>query len=432
MTGDLRVNEPAALFVVGANHRSAPLATRDRLFFDEAGHVALLGRLKSRGVGQAIALATCDRVEVQGASVDPQGAMRAVLQTLAEGAEMGAAEIEPHVYKLTGAVALRHVFAVAASLDSLVIGEPQVLGQVKASHRLSQAAGMSGPELEAALQAAYAAAKRVRSETRVAERPVSLAAAAAQIARDVHGELASASGLLIGIGDMGVLLAEHLKHAGLGRLVVTASSAARAEPVARQLGCNHATLDRLEELLAASDIVISAHGAGRYTLTAETVKQVLRRRRQRPIFLVDAAIPGDLAPDIDAIDGAFRYDLDALEAVAMAGRAKREEAAKDAWRIIEQEVAAFQRGRQERAAVPALAALRRRFETERERLLAAEPGLDAAEATRLLVNRLLHDPSEALRALAARGDELEREQAEALMRRLFDLEGPERANEEDR
>lgn len=422
MTADLRVNEPAALFVVGANHRSAPLAVRDRLFFDETGHVDLLKRLKSRGVAQAVALATCDRVEVQGAAVDPQGAMRAVVAALAEGAETTPAEVEPHVYKLTGAPALRHVLAVAASLDSLVIGEPQVLGQVKASHRVSQGAGMTGPELEAVLQAAYGAAKRVRSETRVAERPVSLAASAAQIARDVHGELTTASGLLIGIGDMGVLLAEHLKEAGLPRLVVAAASAARAEPAARQLGCNHATLDRLEELLVASDIVISAQGAGTYTLTADLVTRVLRRRRQRPIFLIDAAIPGDLAPDIDAVDGAFRYDLDALEAVAMAGRAKREEAAKDAWRIVDAEVAAFQRARSERAAVPALAALRRRFELERERLLAEQPGADAADATRLLVNRLLHDPSEALRGLAAAGDDIEREQAEALIRRLFDLE----------
>jgi len=424
--GDACVNQPAALFVVGANHRSAPLAARDRLFFDEAGHAELLGRLKARGVAQAIALATCDRVEVQGAAADPQGAMRTVLVALAEGAQTTAAEIEPHVYKLTGAVALRHVFAVAASLDSLVIGEPQVLGQVKASHRVSHSAGLTGPELEAALQAAYATAKRVRSETRVAERPVSLAAAAAQIARDVHGELQSASGLLIGIGDMGVLLAEHLQEAGLGRLVVAAASAARAEPVARQLGCNHAAMDRLDELVAASDVVISAQGAGQYTLTAEAVTRALRRRRQRPIFLVDAAIPGDLAPDIDAIDGAFRYDLDALEAVAMAGRAKREEAAKDAWRIVEQEVAAFQRARSERAAVPALAALRRHFETARALLLAEQPGLDAAEATRLLVNRLLHDPSQALRALAAAGDDVEREQAEALVRRLFNVEGPDR------
>ena len=408
----------ARLVIFGTNHRSSPVALRDLLHVSEAALPAALAELAALGLGEVAILSTCDRFEVLAAA---EPAAEPALRRWVAGRAPEVA-LDGHLYLHRDEAAIRHLFSVASSLDSLVIGEPQVLGQVKASHRVSQAAGMIGRELEAVLQAAYGAAKRVRSETRVAERPVSLAAAAAQIARDVHGELDTASGLLIGIGDMGVLLAEHLKAAGVARLVVAAQSAARAEPVARQLGCNHAAMDQLEELLAASDVVVSAQGAGQYTLTAALMTRVLRRRRQRPIFLIDAAIPGDLAPDIDAVDGAFRYDLDALEAVAMAGRAKREAASKDAWRIVDDEVQAFQRARSERAAVPALAALRRHFELERERVLTAQPGVDAAEATRLLVNRLLHDPSEALRALAASGDDVEREQAESLIRRLFDLE----------
>ncbi|MCC7048644.1 MAG: glutamyl-tRNA reductase [Alphaproteobacteria bacterium] len=413
---------PASLFVVGVNHRSAPLALRDRLFFDDDGLVALLARLKALGVTQAIALATCDRIEVQGAAADPPAAMAAAIEALCAGGDVPPAMLEAQAYRLTGDQAVRQIFAVAASLDSLVIGEPQVLGQVKASHRISQAAGMTGPELEAALQAAYGAAKRVRSETRVAERPVTLAAVATQLARDVHGELGQISGLLIGLGDMGALLVEHLAQAGLKRFVVAAAQARRTEQLARQLGCNHAPVAQLEDLLPAADVVVSAEGAGAFTLDTASVTRALRRRRQRPMLLIDAAIPGDLDPAIDAVDGAFRYDLEALENVAMEGRATREAAAKDAWRIVEEEMAQFLRGRAERAAVPALAALRRRFEAERERVLAEMPGASAEEATRLLVNRLLHDPSQALRALAADHGRDGPRAAEALIRRLFRLD----------
>lgn len=412
---------PAALFVVGVNHRNAPLALRDRLFFDEAGQAALLARLKARGISQAVALATCDRIEIQGAAADLPAGMAGAIAELAAGGEVPAAALDAQAYRLSGTEAVRHIFAVAASLDSLVIGEPQVLGQVKASHRLAQAAGMTGPELEAVLQAAYAAAKRVRSETRVAERPVSIAAAAAQLARDVHGELAEAAGLLVGLGDMGALLAEHLAGVGLKRFVVAAAPARRAEQVALQLGCNHAPIAQIEDLLAAADVVISAQGAGTFTLDAGQVARALRRRRQRPILLIDAAIPGDLPAEIDALDGAFRYDLEALERVAMLGRATREAAAKDAWRIVEEEVGRFLRARAERAAVPALAALRKRFEDERARVLAEIPTLGADDATRLLVNRLLHDPSQALRELAAEGGTHEHVAAERLIRRLFRL-----------
>ncbi|MCC6471227.1 MAG: glutamyl-tRNA reductase [Alphaproteobacteria bacterium] len=416
------LSDRAALFVVGVNHRSAPLALRDRLFFDDDGLVALLARLKARGVRQAVALATCDRIEVQGAAADPPAAMAAAIEALCAGSDVPPAMLDAQAYRLTGEAAVRQIFAVAASLDSLVIGEPQVLGQVKASHRISQAAGMTGPELEAALQAAYAAAKRVRSETRVAERPVSLAAVATQLARDVHGDLAQGSGLLLGLGDMGALLVEHLAQAGLKHFVVAAQQARRAEQAARQLGCNHASIAQLEDLLPAADVVVSAEGAGTFTIDAAAVTRALRRRRQRPMLLIDAAIPGDLDPAIDAIDGVFRYDLEALENVAMEGRATREAAAKDAWRIVEEEVAQFLRGRAERAAVPALAALRKRFEAERERVLAETPGTSAEEATRLLVNRLLHDPSLALRALAAGDGPDDPRAAEALIRRLFRLD----------
>lgn len=417
----------SSLFVVGANHRSCSGLVRERLFTEELEVPAVLARLRAAGLTQILWLATCDRIEIQGVHPQPAEAALAGAAVMAERAGLTPAALADQLYTLTGAAALRHVFAVAGSLDSQVIGEPHILGQVKAAHRQTLAAGTTGPELEAVLQAAFAAAKRVRSETTVAESPTSIAAAAVQIARDLHGELARCGGLLLGLGDMGVLMVDQLREAGLTRLTVTATADARAEAAARRMGGHHAPFAQLEAALAGADIVVAATGLGRYIVEPALIAAVLKRRRRRPVFLIDAAVPADIDPAVGGIDGAFVYDLEDLERVAVAGRVSREAAAAQAWTIIDQSVGAFYRGRAERAAVPAVAALRGHFERVRERLLIEQgSGLDAAEATRLLVNRLLHQPSEALRRMAADtegGDVVERAMAERLLNRLFGLDG---------
>jgi glutamyl-tRNA reductase len=275
-----------------------------------------------------------------------------------------------------------------------------VLGQVKESHRIAQAAGMTGPTLEAVLQGAYAAAKRVRNETSVAEQPVSIVASALMVARGLHGALDGSTGLLIGLGEMSELLGSELRDAGLEDLVVIHASAARAEAAAHRLHCHFRPWEQLEAALAEADIVVAASGSGQYTITPELAEQALRRRRRRPILFIDAAVPGDVDPAVDKLDGAFVYDLGDLERVARAGKATREGTAVAAWRIVGEEIESFLRQRAERAAVPAVNALRRHFEAVRAQIL-AQGGLDAEAATRLLVNRLLHDPSEVLRAAAA-------------------------------
>ncbi len=414
--------------VVGANHRSSSLTVRDRLFVEDPAVPAFLERQRQSGVEQAMVLSTCERVEVQAVHDDADVAARCITGVMAEHAGLKPADLDGQLYVLSGADAVRHIFTVTASLDSLMIGEPQILGQVKAGHRLARDAGMNGTELEALLQAAYGAAKRVRSETTIGQRPVSIAAAAVQVAQELHGDLARCTGLLVGGGDMGALVAGGLLSAGLGHLTVTHPSEARAEGAARALDCHVAPFDELARLLADADIVLTSMGTRRHVVTADMITAALGKRRHKPVFLVDTGIPGDVEPAVNRIDEAFLYDLNDLERVAMEGRATRETEAGGAWRIIDAEVAGFLRGRAERTAVPALTRLREHFEAAREKAL-ADAGNDAHKATRLLVNRLLHSPSEAMRELArasgggaGTGDGGDWQTAERVLKRLFGLD----------
>lgn len=409
--------------IVGANHRSSSLTLRDQLFVDDASVPAFLASLRAAGLAQAVVLSTCDRVEVLTADYDIKGAEAIILRVMAERAGLGVEAMSHQLYAHAGVDAVRHCFAVTSSLDSLVIGEPHVLGQVKTCHRLAREAGMVGPELEALLQAAYNVAKRVRSETPIAERPVSIAAAAVQFARDLHGDLARCDGLLVGAGDMGELVAEALLAAGLRRLTVTAPRASRAELLAKGLNCHVAPFEDLNQSLADADIVLASVGSRHVSITAEAVTQALKKRRRKPVFLVDAGIPGDIEPSVNRVDGAFLYDLNDLERVAMEGRAVREGAARAAWAIIDAEVAAFQKSRAARVAVPAIVALRNHFETVRDEVM-AEAGDDADKATRLLIHRLLHDPSEVMKDIAGKGDAAgaDWDMTERVLRRLFRLD----------
>lgn len=419
-------------FVVGATHRSSSVGLRDQLFVDDDAAPVLFERLAAAGIPQALVLSTCDRVEIQGMAPSPSAAVEAARLILAARAGQAVSEIAGLLECLTGDAAVRRIFAVAASLESQVIGEPQVLGQVKEGHRLAGRYGMVGPELESLLQSAYGAAKRVRNETPIAERPVSLAACAVQTARDLHGDLGRCSGLIVGLGDMGDLIGGQLRLAGLGRTVLTGPSR-RVEAEARRTGRHFAPFDSLDDALAEADIVVTASGAGGALISADAAERALRRRRRRPILLIDGGVPGDIDPAVDRLDGAFLYTLDDLERLAREGMATREEASSAAWDIVNAEAAAWRRSRIERGAAPALVALRRHFEAVRDEIVAAGPDMDAAEATRRLVNRLLHGPSEALRGLAATGGEDWRDPAALtrLLERLFGLDGAGDAGNDD-
>lgn len=404
--------------VVGANHRSSANATRDRLFVEDDHAFELLLRLRDGGLNQALLLSTCARTEVQAAHAEPAEAMRIVKRLFAEQCGMEETEIAPQLYAYEDRTAVSHVFLVAAALDSPVIGEPQVNGQIRDSHRASATAGMSGRELEILLQAAYGVAKRVRTETSIGERPVSMAAVALQLARDVHGDLSRCEGLLILGGEMGELVTEQLLSSGLQQMTIMSHLPARAEAAARRMGCHHASFDRFDEFLAGSEVVITSVGGGEHTISLDQMRRALGVRRRRPVFLIDVAVPGDVEPEINELDGAFLYDLDDLERIAAMGRAGRDVAASDARKIIDEEVEKFLRRNAARDADPALTELRAHFENVRKSVLAENDGRDVEEVTRRLINRLLHDPSVGLREMASNGDPADGEQ---VLRRLFGL-----------
>ena len=272
--------------------------------------------------------------------------------------------------------------------------------------------------IESILQAAYAAAKRARNETAIGERPVTIATAAARLAQNLHGDLSKCSGLLLGTGEMGELVAEAMLSEGLGNLVVIHSIPSRAEALARELNSHVANFEDLDQLIYNADILLSAYGARYYLVTSKMLRLAIQHRRNRPVFIVDTSLPGDMDPSIDAIEEAFLYDIADLERVVMDGRASRENEADKASRIVDIELKAFLRSRAERVAVPTLSDLHSHFEVIRQGVL-KEAGNDANKATRLLINRLLHNPSEAIRSEAADGGGWA--SVEDVIRRIFGL-----------
>ncbi len=399
---------PGRVLVIGANHRSSSMAIRDRLFVEVGAEPLMLECLKKAGVNQAVILSTCDRVEIQAfcedGSIDDFNLVDNITKILAQHAELELSELVSQLYIYWNKQAVRQIFAVTSSLDSLIIGEPQVLGQIKASHRLSKTLGMTSSSLESIFQAAYATAKKVRKRTAIGERPVSIAAAATQLAGDLHGDLGNCCVLLVGNGEMGELIALNMITTGIGKLIVTHPSESRAEEMAKRLNCHLATFEDLPNLLIDADIVLSSLGRRRYALSAGLVQSAITARRHRPVFLIDLALPGDIDPLVERIEDAFLYSMNDLERVAMEGRAGREDESNAAWKIVDEEVDSFVRSHTERSAVPVLNRLRSHFNATRKQAL-IDSSSDPEKVTRLLVNRLLHAPTETIRKLAADSDD---------------------------
>lgn len=395
--GDPLVIAPRTFLVVGAEHKRAPILLRDHLQGDESDALRLLMRCREIGLDQAMVLATCDRCEVWAAVTDEARATTDITALIAEAAGHELAEVAPQLHSLSDDAALRYAFGVAASLESQVIGEPQVLGQVKDAYRLATRSGMSGSALDGVLQAVLAAAKRVRSETDIAAQSVSMAACVVKLGRQVHGKLDKAGALLIGDGDLGELVADQLTEAGIKRWAVMHPLATRAREMASHRQAHAFTLEQLAEALADADIVVAAQDSLKYVVSAPVVEAALKKRRRRPILLLDLAVPGDLDPAIDKVDDAFRYGFEDLERLAMTGRKERAEAQAAAYAVIDQELAQYRRGQEERGAADTVSTLRAHFEAERVALLAENPQMDGAELTRRLVARLLHRPTLALK-----------------------------------
>ena len=395
------------LICVGISHHQAPIAVRERLSLKGDKLTGKLAEVRAiDGVREAFIVSTCNRLEIFAWATSANAGDR-----IASAMGPGAAAL---AVQKQGEDALRHLYRVSASLDSMVIGEAQILGQVKEAVAEAQRAGAMGPVLQGALQGAFGAAKRVRTETEIARGAVSLSSVAVELSYKLLGELEKRSVLLLGAGEMAQLAATELRSQGARELLVANRSPQHAETLARQVGGTPVPLDDLPSLLERADVVICSTGAEKPVVMREMVQRALKARRYRPLFLVDLSLPRNVDPACNDLEGVYLYDLDDLERVAAENRAQREAQIGRAEAIVEEEIKAALARAHERKAVPVLARLRAHAEAvaraEAEKTLQGLlRDLDEKQQKSVramasaIVNKLLHAPTARLRAEAGQG-----------------------------
>jgi glutamyl-tRNA reductase len=420
------------LLLIGISHRTAPVELRERVDFQARGVATALAAIASRGSAQeAVVLSTCNRSEVYVACVDLDRARGDLVDFVTGFHGVERAALVPHIYESVDLEAAHHLFRVAAGLDSLVIGEPQILGQVKEAHASAAAARSAGPVLNRLFQASFAAGKRVRSETALGSGAVSIGFAAVALARKIFGELRGRNVLVVGAGEMGKLTARHMKSQGVDRITIVSRSMAHAARAAEAIGgALAAPWEELNAALGASDIVITATGAASPIVTRSQLEAVMRTRRNRQLFVIDIAVPRDVEASAGEIEQVFLYNIDDLQAAVQENLARRASEIAQAEMIVVEEVDRFAGWFRSRGAIPTVVALRQRFEairqSELDRLdfklsaLGPEARARVDEVTRLIVEKLLLTPTEQLKGL--HDADLVGQYAETLAR-LFNL-GP--------
>ena len=415
--------------VVGLSHHTAPIELRERLALPADQAARELETLRERcHLDEALVVSTCNRVEVYGVSSAPTEALTRLRERFIERA--ASPNVQQSLYERWGSEAIRHTFRVAASLDSMVVGEPQILGQVKEALSLATMAGSVGTLLGRCFEQAFSVAKRVRGETAIAAGTVSVSSIACELAEKIFSSLEGRSVLLIGAGKMGENAAKRLARSG-ARLVVVNRSPARAAEVARACGGEARGIEQLSTELLHADVAISSTNSDRFIVTPEIMHEVIRGRKRRPIFLIDIAVPRDVDPRVGSMENVFLYDVDDLEKVAHENLAARRRAAGEAETIVERETAAFEHWLGTLAMTPTLVALRERFRSvvhdEVERTLGRLQHLDPKERDALkamaesIVNKLLHRP---LTELKNHAQHTQGTQLIEAARRLFDLPNP--------
>lgn len=399
-----------ALNILGINHKTAPVALREKVAFDEERVRLALRMLRQQaGVAEVVILSTCNRTELYWAG----SASGAELSQWLERHHGNRLDLAPSLYVHQERRAVEHAFSVAAGLDSMVLGEAQILGQLKEAYRLAQESGSTGPALNKLFQAAFAAAKRIRTETRIGANAVSIASATVNLARHVYADLGARSALLVGAGEMIALTARHLSAAGVKHMVIANRSLPRAQTLASELKAHAVGLADIGNELVDADIVISCTASPVPLITKNAAAAAVRARRRRPIFMVDLAVPRDIEPSVADLEDVYLFSVDDLQQLVDENRQQRELAASGARVLIEEEVARFLAEYRAHDAGPAIRALRAQADTVRlhtlghaRRMLAA--GKSSEEVieylANTLTNRLLHAPTQALRNAAELDD----------------------------
>jgi glutamyl-tRNA reductase len=325
------------LLIAGLSHHTAPVEVRERLAFEEKTLPEALNRLCHRpGMVEGMILSTCNRVEVAVTAEESSDPSLSVDQFLAEARSVEAAWVTPYLYHYNGSDAIRHLFRVASSLDSMIVGEPQILGQLKSAYMLAKEHGSVNGFLDLVMTRAFNVAKRVRTETEIGSSAVSVSYAAVELARDIFGSLSGKRVLLVGAGKMAESAARHLRRAGVTEILVTNRTRSRADTLAEEFRGRVLEYDEMTYALPDVDIVITSSGAPHYILTKEVMRDVINRRRHRPMFLIDIAVPRNVEPTVNALDGVFVYDIDDLDRVVRTNLAERVNVAEQAEQIIAQ------------------------------------------------------------------------------------------------
>jgi glutamyl-tRNA reductase len=388
------------------NHISAPLEVRERVSFSRAGLADAL-RALSEQVGEGVVLSTCNRAEVYCAAEDTARAAERVRRFIAESHGLKPDAVSPYLYERTDAEAARHLFRVASGLDSMLLGESQVLGQVSDALRAASEAGAIRVPMVGLFHAAVRTGRRVREQTELGRNPLSVSYAGVHLAQRVLGSLVGLRALLIGAGEAGQLVARALRSAGVAELTIANRTLARAEELAQSLGGRAMPFSDIPSALARADIVIAAADSPEYVVTQEMVAAAFLERNGRPLFAFDLAVPRDVDPQIADLDGVRLYNIDDLSAIAEENFTKRKQSVGDAEAVVEEELARFMAWWESLDAIPAIKTLRQQAEAIRQRELARAlrkmPNLPpehraVLEAmTRSIVNKLLHDPTLALK-----------------------------------
>jgi len=423
------------LVVVGLSHKTAPVALRERFAVPDDALGDAAGRVRAAvGCRESFVVSTCNRVEVYAAFEGDRPTDDALTDVLASVGQATRGQVSPHAYHHAGPEAVRHMFRVASSLDSLVVGEPQILGQLKGAFEVCRNAGQTGPVLTRALDRAIGVARKVRTETGIGRSSVSVSSVAVDLARQIFGDLSACTVLLVGAGKMGELAARHFKAHGARELLVANRNFDRARSVASALGGHPRGLDELESLLQQADIVVTSTGAPGYLVTTGSMRRIVPARKYRPIFFIDIAVPRNVEPTINALENAYVYDVDDLSGIANENLAERRREAEAAEQIVEDEAGRFLRDLAGQSAAPTIQALRRKADAirdaELERAMRRLSGLDDKQRKAIemladgITNKLLHGAFTTLKHAAS---EDRSDASAALVRQIFRLDDEEPA-----
>lgn len=391
------------VMVIGLNHCTAPVEVREKIAFSGERQVQVIGiLLNTPEVEEAMILSTCNRAEVVVTSNDPLSAKSLIINTIGNVHGLDPASFDQHIYVKIDSDAVRHLFRVTSSLDSMVLGEPQILGQVKESFRTATSNNSTGPVLNRLLHRAFFTAKRVRSETGIGRAAVSVAYAAVELAEKILGDLSAKTVLLVGAGEMAELAARHLLSQVEKPIVIANRTYQNACALATELCGSAISLDELDSGLEEADVVITSTGSCDPIITKRLMKPIMRRRRFRPVFLIDIAIPRDVEPAVNDLEEVYVYNIDDLQSVVQENLGERQQEALKGERIVQDEVGKFMAWTESLQAAPTIVALKDRLEAIRSYEMAKLDGKlsrmtsDDREAieiiTRQLINKIAHDP----------------------------------------